>query len=474
MFRKKVKKLLALTLSAAMVLSAAACGNKEQNTTTPTPAPSKTPDVTGPVAANDGVAPHEGSTPRTITIGTWWDQYYDSTHTSIYDDPNIGELDVAQRRFDNLKRIEQKYNVRIEYVNLTWDGIMESINTSIMAGTPDCDLYEVDLQFGIPAVLNGYATALEDFLPEDSDVFTDQVVTKYLNIMGDEKNYLFKGNATNTDGVVLGFNMDMIEEANLENPQDLWDRGEWTWSVFLEYLRKLTVDRDKDNNMDVYGYAGWHTNTLNMALLSNGASIAAGTEQTLTSTAAIEALDLLYQIWQIDKTAVWDSADWDINTFKFADGKAAFWNTQHWIQQGHTSAETGFEIGIVPFPIGPSGSKETNKTIKSAGSYYMIPTGTERPELVYQVFYELTNWYEGDVELRDNTEWAENMMETERNYQYLYEISNGKEQLELWDVSKVVPSYNLVREDAEFAQTAAQIAEENKLLLQDWLDTYFK
>ena len=44
-------------------------------------------------------------------------------------------METAEMQFANLKRVEEKYNVRLEYVNLTWNGIMESINTFICALT---------------------------------------------------------------------------------------------------------------------------------------------------------------------------------------------------------------------------------------------------------------------------------------------------------------------------------------------------
>ena len=74
--------------------------------------------------------------PRTITIGVWWDIYYDSTHESVESDPAYSGSLSDQMRFDNVKNVEEKYNVRFEYVNMTYAGVKESINTSILAGTP--------------------------------------------------------------------------------------------------------------------------------------------------------------------------------------------------------------------------------------------------------------------------------------------------------------------------------------------------
>lgn len=49
----------------------------------------------------------------------------------------------------------------------------------------------------------------------------------------------------------IGYNMEMIENAGLEDPYDLWKRGEWTWDVFLDYAQKLTTGEGTDK---VYGF----------------------------------------------------------------------------------------------------------------------------------------------------------------------------------------------------------------------------
>ena len=61
--------------------------------------------------------------PRTITIGVWWDIYYDSTHESEESDPAYSGSLSDQMRFENVKAVEEKYNVRFEYVNMTYTGV---------------------------------------------------------------------------------------------------------------------------------------------------------------------------------------------------------------------------------------------------------------------------------------------------------------------------------------------------------------
>ena len=261
---------------------------------------------------------------------------------------------------------------------------MTGVQTCALPISPDCDIYEVDLQFGVPAVMSGYAMAIEDYAKPDDDIFTEQIVYRYLDIPGMDKHYMFQGAAIDLGAYPLGFNVSLIEEAGLDNPQDLYDRGEWTWNKFAEYLRILTKDTDGDGNPDQYGLTGWWTTMFNYLLMSNGAHVASGSQEMLSSPATIEVLEFMYQIYQTDKTAKpWNQDDWDANNV-FKDGKVAFWVSASWIQQGNSSSDLGFEFGVVPWPVGPSGNQETNSQIAVAGNWSIIPAGVERPELVYR------------------------------------------------------------------------------------------
>ena len=105
----------------------------------------------------------EGSE-RVITIGTTWDLYWDSFDGSIEDNPYYSGTTADEMMFAKVKQIEDKWNVKFEYINLTYAGAKESINTSVLAGTPDVDVYMLDLALAAPAAANGYITDLRDVL----------------------------------------------------------------------------------------------------------------------------------------------------------------------------------------------------------------------------------------------------------------------------------------------------------------------
>lgn len=433
----------------------------EKPTEEPTEEPTEKPVVT--------IAPFKET--RTITVGTWWDVYYTSDHDDVTDNPNVSNVEIAQMQLDNVRAIEKKYNCKIVFKNLTWKGAKDSINTSIAAGKPECDIYTTDPQWGIPAVLNGYAQALEDFLPADSDVFTEQKIVKNLAIFDSDKSYLFCESKPNTTADLLGFNKKMIDEAGLENPQDLYDRGEWTWDTFRDYLKVLNKDTNGDGQTDVYGYGGAWTLAFNQLLLSNGTSVCGSKKQTLDSPATLEVLELFYNLYNVDKTAKpWNPENWNDNVTAFSKGQCAFFVDSLWVTQSFMPEDADWELGMVPWPIGPSGDQKTNALMPVDGNYYMVPIGIKEPEAVFNVLYDWLNWFNFDTELRDDDEYTQIWSKTERNMNYLYEASE-RQLLDLWNYSGTRIDMNSIMNGGK---TPSQVAEEYKAVYQDFLDQYFK
>jgi ABC-type glycerol-3-phosphate transport system substrate-binding protein len=467
------KKFLAIGLSLAMVAGLTACGGSTETASTASTGTEKTTEST---AAESTDTTAKSGEKRTIKIGTWYDHYYDSTNTDIHDDPSVADEELAQEHFDVVKEVEEKYNVEIEFVNLTYTGIQESINTSILAGQPDCDIYEVDLSFGIGAALNGYATNLEDILPSDSDIFNDQMVFSQVDIGLDDGVYLFQSNSAEmvlANTYMLAFNKQMLDEAGLEDPNELYARGEWTWDKWREYLLALTQDTDGDGVTDVYGYGSRYDFLLYNLLMSNGTTIASSDTENLSSPEVTEVLDFIYNLYNVDHVAnPWNADDWDYNQNCYMDGRVAFWIDAAWISSANEDANLEFDVVWCPWPIGPSGDEATNKFKNvSSGNAWMIPAGVEDPELVYNVFYDWQNWYHGDTDLRDgDLTWWEDCAITEENYEVM-EYMGQRGAFDLWNSLGLEWDWTQLLTGE---MTAAQFQETYKQNVQDALDVFYK
>lgn len=228
MKRGILSKILCVTMVLAMSLCLVACGDSGDSAKKTKSGGYEAKDLGG----------------RTIKIGLWWDEYWDSDYKTLDDiDADGGaytNADVMQMKLDKVREIEKKWNCKIDWVNLGWEGIIDSINTSVTAGTPDCDIYLVDLQFGISPVVNGYVQKISDYAPDNSDIRNDESVLTRFDLLGSDDYLFHESSSIPTGATYLAYNAEIIDKLGLEAPEKLAEKGEWTWEKFAEYAKKCT------------------------------------------------------------------------------------------------------------------------------------------------------------------------------------------------------------------------------------------
>ena len=505
----KLKRVMAVILAAALTFSMTACGSGEK-AADPTPTPA------GTVNNNNNETPstpnnnNTGATNDEIIIGTWWEQYYDSDDENMDvspdwtgaqeapedDDAKKAEKainrQVAQLKWDNVKKIEDRYGVTFWWENLTYAGVQDSINTSILAGSPDCDVYLVDMGMAVPAQVNNLALDLKTVLPADHDLFTEQKIAKYLDL-GDGKACIFFKTQAQTQVEAtypLGFNMQMLAEYGLEDPRELYKRGEWTWDKFIEYCQKLTADTDGDGQVDQYGYCGYEYETFEQLMMSNGGSIAMGTTETLSSAPVAEALQMMsdmYNTYNVCYPYDFEGNASDSMRIQYCEGNIGFFPIACWIANGQKNyspqlkegeSNLTWDTAYVRWPVGPSGDAATNagKNLTS-GEFYIIPAGVAEPEKVFNVIYDMWNWMDGDVTLRDNKAtlnwwYVETAFEEElqnANFDCMNDCG-AHSYFDLWNSMGI--GYDL-QSIIKGEMTPAQFQETYKQLVQDALDSTY-
>ena len=424
--------------------------------------------------------------PRHITIALWWDMYYDSDDESWESNPSASGKETDIMRFDVVKEIEETYNVTFEFVNATYAGVQDSLNISILAGEPDFDVYMVELGWGVPAVMNGLATDFRGVLdPSDPLLSHEDVVMDYVNLTNGAVSLLSVKGAEDQVGATypLAFNLQMIQEANLEDPRDLVERGEWTWDKFREYCQILTRDIDGDGVTDVYGYGGWMGDFFPYFFMSNGTYVCATETENLSSPEMGEVLSFLQDLFVTDKSAYPIPAEngWDVCRWLYRDKKVAFTTTAAWILDSYKDyleePNLDFDMVFVDYPIGPSGNPETNSKKLANSNYWLIPAGIEDPELVYRVLRAYQNWYHEDTELRDDPdelEWWYTSTSNKLDLQdWNFEIMKSMGEHETVDFINVVindlPLWDLLAGNI----TPSQMQEQNRQVVQDALDQIF-
>ena len=466
---KKITKLIALLLSAVMLLTMTACGNTGNGPETP----SESEENENIKMLNEYFSkyPAVDLGGREIKIAMFYDMFYDSGDTKPEDNPQMTDMERGQLMIDNVRRIEKKYNCTITYLNPGGDAIKSSLNTSVVNGTPDYDVYLTQMDFALPLAVNGYFIDLSTFKGEHLDLNNGQNILDVEEIAG--TNCFFQKSGMNVVSTYLAYNAEMVEAAGLEDPNDLYARGEWTWEKFAEYCTALTQDTDNNGETDIYGYGGDLTWTLQEFLASNDVILIGddGKEQ-LTDPKVLETFKYLGELYSEKKVARPIVDDYYEGIHGWINKQSAFGATKMWVLQSNVK-RIKFDYRIVPFPQGPSGTGEGAST--GFGDYFVIPRGVKDPEIVYQVLEEFFGYFADDLDLRDEDmiSLAEGCFQDEADVETAFEIGtwgNG----DVWfyvDSERYVPTIFSGVVSGE--KTAAEVVESIKQLFQDEIDAIF-
>jgi multiple sugar transport system substrate-binding protein len=144
----------------------------------------------------------------------------------------------------------------------------------------------------------------------------------------------------------IAYNKDMIAVAGLAEP-----KATWTFKDFLDYLKKLTVDQNKDDKPEV-----WGINELGIAwywdwIWSNGGQVLSESRKQLlvTEPAAVEGLQFMVDV----NTKYGVSARGGRNLFK--SSQAAMANINLAMVTEMRAANLNFDWGMLPYPRGKAG-----------------------------------------------------------------------------------------------------------------------
>jgi ABC-type glycerol-3-phosphate transport system substrate-binding protein len=387
---------------------------------------------------------------------------------------------------DNLRRIEKKYNCKIDYVTVDGETLRSSLNTSLVAGTPDYDVYMTQLDFALPLAVNGYFADLSEVKADYLDLNNDQNILSVKEIAGTK--CFFEKTGSNIASTFLAYNADMIKEAGLTDPRELYENGEWTWEKFSEYCQKLTKDTDNNGETDIYGYGGDLEMTMQEFLASNDAVLVKEDgKEGLSDPKVLKTFEFLGELYTEKKVARPINDDYSAGNMMWINKQAAFGPTQLYIVQ--TQAALGridFEYHIVPFPKGPSGTGES-AAMGLGSDFYVIPKGIEKPEQVYQVLEEFYGWYADDYEVRDEDMRliAEGSFIDESDVEMMYTIESWRNKEGWKDIGLIVnriaktPEGNMLINSifggvTTGEATPAEAVESVKQLFQDGIDSILK
>lgn len=259
MKRKLVSTFLAATLCAAML---AGCGDSPQNSGSTSSdsgssqqesqeesqqsseaEESSVTESTGGEESSEQSGEESGG--QAAAGGDWHYTNVDSLENPnvtvcLYWDPN--EFEQAA-----ISEFEAKYGGKVTVEVVGWNKGANAIMTAMATGDiPDLVFTEGNARFPLDAA-NELYQPIDAYL--DYDVCDQASADAFLYRGG---HYVYTNNAITAPYLII-YNATVFEEEALETPTELFDKGEWTYDKFLEYMAYFTRDTDGDGEIDQWG-----------------------------------------------------------------------------------------------------------------------------------------------------------------------------------------------------------------------------
>lgn len=282
---------------------------------------------------------------------------------------------------------------KLEFNILSGGGGIEyytQLNAGIASGSgPDI---AVVYNWAMPTwIRKGLLLPLDTALDLSDKIYDTAVqgIMDFFNYQG--KEYVISDTYVNSYYMV--YRKDLIEEAGLEDPYEVWKAGEWSYERFNEYLQALTYDSNDDEIIDKIGLTGY-TNEAWFGTAENGNYVRYD-ENGYPQFALIDD-DILETLVQsrLCKDNGWQRYKF-LPVDEFMSGNFAFLFSAPWDWPKVIEAFGIENLGWVQLPYAPSNtSKVVMNRINAVG--YAFTNNLDVPELAeewikYSIFWERTD-----------------------------------------------------------------------------------
>ncbi|MBO4524425.1 ABC transporter substrate-binding protein [Ruminococcus sp.] len=358
---KKVRYFISALLIAAMPASLLSCSSKDEK-----PKYSKQLDNSVREEIHKNAAESELLTGEKLENGVikWlsdWDINPDGTGKNVPTD---------------LAVFQERYGGTVKYYKCTYENRYDKLAEYINSDEGIDFFYGGNLDAFPNGAIKKIFTSIDDYIDFDSPLWED---VKDLNdsFMWNGKHYMAGVQATG-DKVGVIYNRKTVAEAGLEDPADLFAKGEWDWDAFESMLEQYV---DIPNQR--YGIDGWWfefglMNTIGIPPISleNGKLIS-----NIGDPSMERVQNWMYELSQKGYVAIGsDDLGWTEHPAYIGEGKTLFYPSglyEFYKEKAQWSKTFGNDVFFVPMPKDP---KADEYYIPTGFEAYMFVSGGSNPE----------------------------------------------------------------------------------------------
>lgn len=419
MKKRVVSWLLCLTMTAGLLMGCGSDGSgKESSTGNPSnQGSSESGEATGSSSSENNEVP--AGDPTVIRWGHNWSREMNPHFNNEDGTPSIGNVAEREARLYAEQQILEKYNCVIEFVDYP-SSSTEDILRSVLAGDPIADIVRMCGDERGQILAQNVLQPLDDYAGLFAD--EDEAWMFWGPVYG--HNYFLSEDMHFGTWEPLCYNIEFLGEiealkvdGKTKYPADYFVEGNWTWSVFEDYLQKVQdyIKANPNSGPDHYRCHPYDTDyrvAATQAIYSNGGEVYGNSGLGIDSNEAKEAVAYIDRLKEkgllshINADHNDDPSD-DANVnggevWYFQWNWTAFTNLPQWLAGDMEGRVT---MGIVPFPRpdGMAFDDPNYRQLNDAANSYGIPKGIspERTELILKVYKEYTQSYYKKLAGRD-------------------------------------------------------------------------
>lgn len=351
------KKIVSLILCASIVMGLTACKEESGGSSNITPSITTSntldDDIRNPVNIEEFVDVEEADTlenPNLVYLG-------------YYDFRVAGDIKPAVKLF------EETYGGTIDYQQIPWAGRIEKLQTLISSGDSPDLVDKEDMTFPYMMSKNVYRDMTEYFEKYmDEPHWTEGYKELIERFAWNGKHYYYPWTVNALPNCLI-YNADVFETLGIEDPKNLYDRGEWDWNSFKATMTEF-MNKNSEAEGGVYGILSseiFITTGVPLISIDDGK-----VTNNLNNANIDRAADFLMELRKEGFTK-----NLGIESDPLATSKMAFLGVGGWKLADFCKNNSDQTFGFVPYPRDPLADKYYYNTTTFS---YMVPSGSPNPE----------------------------------------------------------------------------------------------
>lgn len=327
-------------------------------------------------------------------------------------DWDINSDDTGKTTPIELAIFQERYGGEVEWYQTTYGARYDNLANYINSDEGIDFFYGGNWDAFPKGAIRGMFTSYDEYIDLDSELWAD---VKDANdaMTWNGEHYMAVVEVTG-DNCAIIYNRKTMEEYGLDDPAELFEKGEWDWDAFEEMLEKF-VDTDEER----YGIDSWYFEAGLSA--STGVPYIGLEDGQLVNNLRNEAIEdyqnWMYSLWQSDYIALGvGDYGWESRDYYIGEGKLLFYPCGLWALSTDDWQDTfGEDAFFVPVP---QYDEADEYYIPTSVNAYLFVKGGDNPEGVAKFLdcFRFSKISEGaqeisDEQFRDDYGWSEEMID---------------------------------------------------------------